>query len=427
MVDTRGLDPDKINLETTGELHGLWGFDAYVGPTFQLRDAHSTEWKVPSSDASALIVGREDTLHVQSGCAACVEQVSAQDSQGKDLKATWKMLNPDELELQIPLKNEGGGPIKLAVKQFGMAHPDVLTLHAYSESAHLDRFTLSSGDREGILTGTRLDEVDGFELSGIHFAPAKLSRESREDTLSLVAPSADATAALQPDEKLTAQVALKDGRVLQLPTTVEPPRPKVTLVSKSVQQGPVPSGIHLGNEDELPQDGRLSFFLKTNVPDKFPPTEKIEVATTDGSFEAILSLTAGNLILQDSASALAILDPLKNFGPSAFGPVQFRAVSAEGEKGDWQPLANLVRTPSLKEVRCPDDPNQQCTLSGSNLFLLDSVASDPQFKNVVPVPAGYVASTLNVPRPVGTLLYIKLRDDPATVDSVALPVLPNEP
>jgi hypothetical protein len=425
-IDTHGLDPQKINLETTGELHGLWGFDAYDGPTFQLRDAHTAQWKVPPSDTSALIVGREDTIHVQSGCAACVEQVSAQDSQGKELKTTWKMLNPDELELQIPLKDERDGPIKLSVKQFGLVQPDVLTLHAYSESARLDHFTLNMGDREGILTGARLDEVNGFELSGIHFAPAKLSRASHEDTLSLVAPSADATAALQPDEKLVAQVALKDGRVLQLPTTVAPPRPKVTLVSKSVQPVPAPSGIHLGNQDELPQDGRLSFFLKTDVPDKFPPTEKIEVATTDGSFDVVLSVADGNLVLQDSKSALAILDPLKNFGPSAFGPVQFRAVSAEGEKGDWQPLVNLVRTPSLSEVRCPDDPNQQCTLSGSNLFLLDSVASDPQFKNMVPVPPGYVDSTLNVPRPTGTLLYIKLRDDPATVDTVALPVLPSD-
>ena len=423
-IDTHGLDPQKINVETTGELHGLWGFDRYVGPTFQLRDAHTVEWKIPSSDASALIVGRDDTIHVQSGCAPCVEQVSAQDSQARDLKVTWKMPDPDELELQIPLKDEKDGPIKLAVKQFGLSQPDVVTLLAYSESAHLDHFTLNSGDREGILTGTRLDEVNGFELSGVHFVPAKLSRASHEDALSLVAPSASATAAFEPDERFVAQVALKDGRVLELPTTVEPPRPKVTLVSKSVQPGPVPSGIHLGNEDELPQDGRLSFFLKTDVPDKFPSTEEIEVATTDGSFDTVLSVAAGNLVLQDSTSALAILDPLKNFGPSAFGPVQFRAVSAGGEKGDWQPLANLVRTPSLKEVRCPDDPAHQCILSGANLFLLDSVASDSQFKNMVPVPLGYVESTLGVPRPIGTLLYIKLRDDPATVDTVALPVLP---
>ena len=425
-IDTRGLDPQKLNVETTGELQGLWGFNSYVGPTFQLRDAHAAQWKVPLSDTSALVVGREDTIHVQSGCAACVEKVSAEDSQGKDLKATWKMINPDELELQVPLKDEKGGPIKLAVKQFGVAQPDVLTLHAYSESARLDHFALNRGDREGILTGARLDEVDGFELSGIHFAPAKLSRASHEDTLSLVAPSADATAALQPDETLMAQVALKDGRVLQLPTTVEPPRPKVTLVSKSVQPGPAPSPIRLGNQNELPQDGRLSFFLKTEVPDKFPPAEKIEVATTDGSFDTVLSVASGNLVLQDATSALAILDPLKNFGPSAFGPVQFRAVSAEGEKGDWEPLANLVRTPSLHEVRCPDDPNQQCSLNGSNLFLLDSVASDSQFKNAVSVPLGYVDGTLSVPRPVGTLLYIKLRDDPSTVDTAALPVLPSD-
>jgi len=76
------------------------------------------------------------------------------------------------------------------------------------------------------------------------------------------------------------------------------------------------------------------------------------------------------------------------------------------------------------DVRCPDSPNQQCKLSGSNLFLIDSVASDPEFKDAVPVPAGYADPALNVPRPNGTLLYVKLRDDPSTVDTVTLPVLP---
>jgi hypothetical protein len=35
-------------------------------------------------------------------------------------------------------------------------------------------------------------------------------------------------------------------------------------------------------------------------------------------------------------------------------------------------------------------------------------------------------STLGVPRPNGTLLYIKLRDDPATVNTLVLPVIPEE-
>ena len=123
-------------------------------------------------------------------------------------------------------------------------------------------------------------------------------------------------------------------------------------------------------------------------------------------------------------TVMAVLDPLKSFGASAFGPLHFRPVSADGGTGDWQPLATLVRIPSLKEIRCPDSPDKQCHLNGSNLFLIDSVASDPQFTHTVSVPIGFADSSLSVPRPNGTLLYIKLRDDPATVDTLILPVLP---
>jgi hypothetical protein len=85
-----------------------------------------------------------------------------------------------------------------------------------------------------------------------------------------------------------------------------------------------------------------------------------------------------------------------------------------------------VRIPTLKEIRCPESPDKQCRLSGSNLFLIDSVASDPQFTHAISVPVGFADSTLSVPRPNGTLLYIKLRDNAATVDSLVLPVLPDE-
>jgi hypothetical protein len=121
-----------------------------------------------------------------------------------------------------------------------------------------------------------------------------------------------------------------------------------------------------------------------------------------------------------------VLDPLKSFGPSAFGLLRFRAAGPDGQNSDWHPLARLVRIPTLKEIRCPDSPDKPCTLSGSNLFLIDSVASDPQFTHTTPVPAGFVDSTLSVPRPNGTLLYIKLRDDPKTVSALVLPVLPEE-
>lgn len=424
VIDAHALKQNELNAQITGTLHGFWGFRAYDGPAFQLRSAQPDIWKIPSADASALIVGREDTIHLTGGCIWCVKQVTALDEKGTDMKATWKVEEPDKLQVQIPLKDEPAGGVTLQVDQYGMAKPDGVTLHAYAEEARLDGFTFHAGDSQGVLTGTRLDEVEKAELNKISFAPAKLSREKQEDTLDLVPSSPAAIAKWQPGEKLALHAVLKDGRTLDLQTAVEPPRPKVALVSKSVQPGAAPFSVRLENNGELPQNGRLTFFVKSEVPGKFPRTEKIEVATADASFDFMLSVADGNLVRQDSQSVLATFDPLKDFGPSAFGPLQFRAVDETGSSGDWQPLANLVRIPVLKDVQCPDAADKQCTLRGSNLFLIDSVAADPQFKDMVTVPAGYADATLNVPRPNGTLLYIKLRDDPATVDSVALPVLP---
>jgi hypothetical protein len=307
-----------------------------------------------------------------------------------------------------------------------MANPDELQLIAYSEAAHLDNFAINTGDREGVLTGTRLDEVQKLKLGEMEFVPGKLSRADQKDELPLLASNSDVPLAAPPHQKLVAYISLKDGRVLNLQTTVEPARPKVDLIGKSIQTGPSGSAIRFAGQDQLPQDGRISFFLKTEIPDRFPRTEKIEVANEDESFSAFLSISDGNIILQDSQTVLGILDPLKTFGPSAFGALRFRAVSEDGAKGDWQPLANLVRVPSLKEVRCPDSPDKPCQLSGMNLFLIDSVASDSQFTHTTPVPLGFADSTLTVPRPNGTLLYIKLRDDPSTADAVVLPVLPEE-
>jgi hypothetical protein len=427
VIDAHTLPSANLDSEVSGTLRGNWGFDSFEGPAFHLRNAHPTMWSVMPGDQGALIVGRVDTLHLQSKCAVCVDEVVIQDDQHKDLKATWKTLKPDELEIQVPLNNEISGSLKMTVKQFGVEASDELVLPTYAEAAELDHFKINAGDKQGVLTGTRLDEVNSFELKGIRFVPTKLSRADKKDELQLaVVSSASPAAILQTNEKLVARVDLKDGRVLDLQTTVEKPRPRVALISKSVQPGSTRSSVHLEDQDELPQDGRLSFFLKTEVPESFPRNEKIEVSSLDDSFHVSLSVAEGNLILQNSETVLAVLDPLKSFGPSAFGPLRFRPVEIDGGNGDWQPLATLVRIPTLKEVRCPDSPDKQCRLIGSNLFLIDSVASDPQFIHAISVPIGFPGATLSVPRPNGTLLYIKLRDDSAKAEPLILPVLPDE-
>jgi len=424
VIEANAVKPAQLDTDVTGVLKGMWGFKPFDGPSFHLRVAEpSAAWTVPASERHALVIGRTDTLDLESEDACCADKITLQED-GKDVNTTWKLIEPAKLQVQADLKSASAGAITLLVHEYGDADPATIELQAYSEEGHIDEFAIHAGDPLGLLSGTRLDEVAGLDLGDTHFAPAGLRHEGDKDELTLKAPAA--SPAFSAGQSLTAKVTLKDGRVQDVQATVEAPRPKVTLVSKHVQLGSTSSAIHLGDSDELPQSGQVVFVLKSNVPPVFGRSEKIEIASVDGSFHTLLSVADGTLVLEDASTVLATLDPAKAFGPSAFGPLQFRAVDETGAGGDWQPLAALVRLPSLKEVRCPDKIDQPCTLSGTNLFLIDSVASDPQFAKNMPVPAGFVDAGLTVPRPNGTVLYIKLRDDPAAVNTAALPVLPQQ-
>jgi hypothetical protein len=123
-----------------------------------------------------------------------------------------------------------------------------------------------------------------------------------------------------------------------------------------------------------------------------------------------------------------MLDPAKAFGPSAFGPLRFRVV-ADGVPGSWMPLATLVRLPRLASLECPATADVACRLSGTDLFLLDSVAADAQFHNAVQVPDGFPGTSLPVPHPQTGGLFVRLRDDPAIVNAATLgtQVLPAPP
>jgi len=425
MVETPVLQSADLDGEVAGILRGSWGFRTFDGPRYRLRTSRSARWIVASKDASALIVGREDTLHLQSPDTCCVSEVKLKDDQGRLLDTEWKSSKPDELEIKVPLQKVNAGSVTMLIRKFGLREADEIPLHTYAEAGRLDSFSIHAGDVDGILKGTRLDHVATLEVNGLRFVPETLTRAHQEDELKLTTQDSAVKSKFRPGDSITVRVTLKDGRVLDLKSEVEAPRPAVSLLNQSVQfdQSSNPPTVHLGSDDELPQDGRLNFFLKTQVPETFPSTEKIEVATADESFRVLLSFKDGNLTLQDSKTVFAVLDPMKLLGPSAFGPLKFRPVTADGTDGDWQPLVDLVRIPVLTGIRCAPASEKQCTLIGDKLFLLNSVSIDADFVNSVTVPEGFVEDALAIPPPKGKILYIRLRDDPDTVDSVTLPML----
>ncbi len=410
--------------ELTGVVRGKWGFDDWEGPRFHLRAALAGTWTVAAGDQSALVVGREDTLHIDGDSSLCVERIEERTAAGSSLQLTWKSSKPNQLEVAVPMKDAAPGPINLEIYQFGLEKPDQLPLKGYAEAAALDRLTLSAGGTEALLKGNRLDEVAKVTLNGIAWTPATLSRVQDFDQLAMTADSP--TNGLEPGKNYRAGVQLRDGRLLRVPVTVEPPRPQVTLLSKGAQDdlSAAPSPVHLGSPDDLPIEGRIVFFLRSTEPANFPRDEKVEVAAADGSFRTVLALADGSLMLEDAKTALGVVKPLAGFGSSAFGPLRVRAVSPAGVPGDWLPLGTLVRLPGFQELRCPHSVAKPCTLSGTNLFLAASFAATPEFDNPTDVAPDFTGTQLSVPHPANGVLYLKLRDDPETVQTLTLPVMP---
>ena len=467
----------------TGTVEGYWGFDRYTGPTLPLQNVPGQGWRIVTGhdggqeNPEILIAGKPNQLAITATGTACVESVTLESG---NTKLDWKLaaqparpktpiteeappvpapvipkVEPIELTLNLQHSTTPGN-IRLAIEQFGEKEPDQLGTKTFAEPAKIESLRIHAGDLTAILTGNSLDQVKDLTFQAdrkdLTFTPASATDTpdaSRDKLLMALPPNAKAPN-LKPNDNLEAEVHLQDGRTLKISTIVLPARPEVSLVSRRVNL-PAPSPIQLASEQDLPLGAQLMFFLKSR--EKFPRNEQIEIAqveppvkeadaTPDAPLKTTLSVAAGSLVLEDNHSILATFDPLKTFGPSTFGQFRFRAVAADGTPGEWIPLATIVRLPTLTDLHCPTGANTAtaaaakqppCQLTGSALYLIDSIAANPDFANSTPVHEGFVDSTLSIPHPESApktaanataTFYIRLRDDPAVVDTVTLPLEP---
>jgi hypothetical protein len=498
----------------TGTVTGFWGFDTFTGPTMPLQNALGKEWKLAADDP--LIAGRNQHILVVSTGTACIQSIALEPASGKAEKEAWKSAadKPNTVDVTLDLPAHDSGTMRLAIHQFGDPRPATVSLVSYSEPAKLDALSFHAGDSTATLTGSSLNQVRQVQFGGLTFKPAGQGTTAQPDgkaALQLQLPAEAKTPTLPAGDSLTAQVALNDGRTLKLPVTVEPARPTITLISKAdvpADNAPkTPFAIKLASADDLPVSDSLIFSLKSTQP--FPRDGKIEIASPDGSLRTTLSVASSDanasLILEGPRTLLATLQPLKAFGPSAFGPIKLRAVAHDGSAGDWLPLVTLVRLPAINGLSCPvatpvPQPSQTaapmasaarspaasptpstdtgaatnvpaapsdstaapsqavsvshmpessalsptattsekpaataspatsapatCTLSGSGLYFIDSIATDAAFTVPARVPEGFVGSSITVPPPTGGTYYLRLRDDPTPVDTVTLPAGP---
>src|SRR6202022_2129264 len=164
LVDTSGLHSTALGDSVHATLQGYWGFERYHGPDFVLMNAHSKAWELAAGDEDALVVGRQDTVHLQADTVSCVDGIMLKDPAGKELKAEWKSVKPNELEVKLPLQEAKPGPMTLWVTQYGVSQPQPITIQTFAEASHIDGFAIHAGDAQGLLKGSRLDEVASLSI-----------------------------------------------------------------------------------------------------------------------------------------------------------------------------------------------------------------------------------------------------------------------
>jgi hypothetical protein len=476
----------------TATIEGRWGFDPFVGPTVSLQQLPGRDWTVVprrsagsagSSDETGadLIAGHTGQIFVTSTGSACIHTITAQpEGQSTPVELSFKPVptpdQPNLIAVTLPIVQDvTPGDLHLTIQQFDQLDVDEVSARTFSEPSHITGVEFHAGDRMVVLQGTRLNEVAHLTLGDLTFSPGPDSGlpgsddSGTEGTLELELPPRVATPSTQVNSHFTAEITLRDGRLLSVPVVVSAPRPVISVLRKTVEPPPN-STIALSDPDDLPLTSRLTFTLKSPTP--FPRNGEVEIETLDGTLRTVLTLApSGGLVLQDPHTIVATLDPQRSFGPSAFGALRLRAIypavsrtrsrdeggqaisqnsansngSAAGGSGsgggsasgddatfaesdqgalasDWLPLVTLVRLPQFSLLQCPPESALPCTVSGSNLFLLQSISTSPEFSDPVPVPDGYTGETLTVPHPTAATLFLKLRDDPGSIDSVVLPV-----
>ncbi len=467
---TPPVAPQAKPVLLTGVIEGRWGFDAFTGPTVNLQQLPGSDWTIvtPPGDhkepAYDLIAGHTATLLIHSTGSACVHAITAHPDGDAEFPVPFKPQpkpdDPNLIAVTLPLEHHlTPGDLHLAIQQYDQPKADELSTRTFSEPSSVTAIELHAADKTLVAKGTRLGQIDKITLGDLVFTPAPDASYDTQATNSLVPgtlhftlPTGAPAPPTHVNENLTASISLRDGRALSLPLTVSAPRPVITLLRKSILPDARPSNISLSNPDDLPLTSLLTFTLKS--PDRFPRNGQIEIETLDGTLRTVLTLApSGGLLLQDPHTIVATLDPLRSFGPSAFGALRMRAIypsvvttrdndhsslpeAATGSDAavstaaedtsspasDWLPLVTLVRLPTLTQLQCPSDPAQSCTITGNNFFLLQAVSSAPDFSEPIPVPDGYTGTTLSAPHLTAATIFFKLRDDPASIDSAILTV-----
>lgn len=402
-------------LTLQGRLEGYWGFEKLDGPTLSFQYSPDDDLKLLTS--TALFAGGDTQATLHGRGIACVHKITFSDSNDDSSLVTFdRESGNDSLLLHLPLKSRPAGAYSVAVDQYGNRKVTKIDVTVYSKDIRIDKLLLGAED-SAVLLGAHLERVASVKLGNQTFVPSGAAPDERG--LQLRAQHVTET-----DHAESATVILEDGGVMTVPVTSEDPGATLKVLSfdstLAIPKGEIP--VALNSQRDIALHGILHFVVQSAG--IFPRGQVLELSTADGAVHTSLSLSSGQLMLQDDRTAVASVDLDKAFGESAFGELRMRANPGDGTVGDWVTLGKLVRRPHITAVHCTNVDVPTCMIEGSDLFLALAFSTTETFDSAVPVPTGFDGSNYAIPMKQSahsSTLYVRLRDDPEGFATIRIP------
>ena len=170
-VATKIVDVDGP-VQGSGTVHGMWGFDAFEGPTLALQRRPGENWTV--SSPGELFTGRSNTVLLRSTGTACVESVSLGSGNAAQ-RLQWHLQDAGSapvIAAKLPLEKTAPGGLSLAVKQFGGGEAvQTVPVRAYADAVRGEELVAHAGDHSVLLRGTGLGGVASATLNGTAMVP----------------------------------------------------------------------------------------------------------------------------------------------------------------------------------------------------------------------------------------------------------------
>lgn len=429
------------------EITGTRGFNEIASPKFVAPVASAAAWQVKAETQKDFTIGgkRNVVLRNSLGSCRCLQSVIYKPSPGKefvlnaDSKGNELLFSDDgkEVSFEIDAANLTPGQGQLEIKTFG-SQATILPIKLYPLPPDITDLKIAKGDNEAIVSGQRLEQLQFITINGKKAKPQP-SVSQNEDRVSnqqanrkvFVFEEANAR---HFEKTVFLELGLEDERIYKYPKTfvTQPARPAVAanelneieaIIADSDTYGKSP--FDLSSEPVIPVETKEIFAtLQNKLTDyEFRP-ENLSIETRiEKSSEILQSVKAGFEVLDgDTLRVNFTFDETlrKIIGGRR---LLFRIKDRERGTSDWYTLRQIfVRIPEIASIKCPQDTNGECRISGKGLAYISQFSIDggatwfPQDSDALKIQTtadGQESATIKGFSDKNPLL-VKLRDFPKT-------------